>query len=187
MEICLKNVTPHPQLPEILFAHRRKVSSVFRDIIGIHEINHIALTKVDKEQRLLILSSTPALEFNLFNSPLWRFDQSYCPDWFNLGTHAYWQALYATERYDELYYLKQIRLGYPIGMSLALRRGEEQYIFSFASHRSCQNTQELFSNKTDDLYKIGLYCTNQLRALFDHTSPETNTAIKGQPSHETSN
>lgn len=167
MEISRTEVTPHPLLLEVLFAHRRKVSSVFRDVLGLHEINHIAIAQVDMQQQLLILSSTPAMEFNLFSTPLWRFDQTYSPEWYKQYQSAYWQSLYAPERYDELYYLKQIKPQYAFGISLAQKRQQEHYIFSFASHRSCIQTQTLFSEQQDDFYKIGLYCTHLLRPLFN--------------------
>src|SRR5688500_854358 len=113
MENSLNDLMPHPHFLEILFAFKSKVSTVFRDVLGIHEIHHIALTRINKNNQLLTLSSTPAMEFNLFSSSLWRYDQSYHPKWFTLCTQSYWQNLYNQTRYDELYYLKQIKHSFP--------------------------------------------------------------------------
>lgn len=159
-------ILPHPQLLEALFAFRTKVSNVFRDVLGIHEINHIALTQIDSTHKILTFSSTPAMEFNLFNSNLWRFDKSYHPDWFKMCTQANWQSLYNLERFDELYYLKQVKHHYPLGYSLGARFEENFYIYSFASHRGDKHTEQLFKECYDDFYKIGLYCTNLLSSLF---------------------
>lgn len=121
MENRRNEVMPHPQYLDVLFAFKSKVSSVFRDVMGIHEIDHIAFTRI-KNNQLLTLSSTPALEFNLFSSPLWQYDKTYHPQWFKLCIQDYWQSLYLHNRYDELYYLKQIKHAYPVGLSLAAKK-----------------------------------------------------------------
>lgn len=159
-------ISPHPQLLEALFAFRSKVSAVFRDVLGIHEIHHMALTRIDSANRILTFSSTPAMEFNLFNSNLWRFDHTYHPDWFTTCSQADWKSLYNTGRFDELYYLKQIRHSYPLGNSLAAKLENHFFIYSFASHSGCAKTQELFNHCCDNFYKIGQYCGNLLAPLF---------------------
>lgn len=166
------DVVPHPKYLEVLFAYKSKISAVFHDVLGIHEIHHIALTRINKNNELITLSSTPAMEYNLFSSPLWRYDQTYDPRWYTLCTQASWQTLYNQTRYDELYYLKQIKHQYPIGISLAANVNEEPMIYSLASHESCEQTYELFSQQYDELYKIGLYCLNQLQAIFDDCTPQ---------------
>ena len=166
MENSRKNLVLHPHLLEVLFAFKSKVSSVFKDVIGIHEIHHLAVTRVNKNHELVTLSSTPAMEFNLFSSALWRYDQTYNPKWFDLGTQAYWQTLYKPARYDELYYLKQIKHAFPLGLSLAGKIEDNHLIYSLASHKSCNQTRELFSNKQEEFYKIGQYCSNMLNPLF---------------------
>lgn len=168
MENSRKDVVLHSQLLEVLFAYKSKVSTVFRDVLGIHEIHHIALTQINKNNELLTLSSTPAMEFNLFSSQLWRYDQTYNPKWFTLCNQAYWQTLYKPTRYDELYYLKQIKHDFPIGLSLAGKIGEDHIIYSLASTKSCPHTRELFSTQQEDFYKIGQYCSNLLNPLFNH-------------------
>jgi hypothetical protein len=153
---------------EFLFAFKSKISTIFREVLGIHEINHVAVTRINKQNQILVFSSTPAMEFNLFNSKLWRHDQSYSPQWFQIGAQAYWQTLYDPLRYDELYYLKQIKHSFPIGLSLAAKINDEYLIYSLASHKSCSHTRELFSTQQEDFYKIGQYCTNRLNPFFNY-------------------
>ncbi|CAM2912896.1 hypothetical protein [Legionella worsleiensis] len=161
-------VVLHPQHLEILFAFKSKLSYIFRDVLGIHEIHHIAVTRINEDNELISLSSTPSMEFNLFSSSLWHFDKTYDPKWFQLGSQALWQNLYDPERYDELYYLKQIKHSFPIGLSIAAKIDNDYVIYSLASRKSCQHTQELFTNQRDDFYKIGQYCSNMLNPLFNY-------------------
>ncbi|KGP63257.1 hypothetical protein EP47_02915 [Legionella norrlandica] len=189
MENSRSDLILHPQFLEVLFAFKSKVSNVFRDVLGLHEIHHIALTRINKFNELLTLSSTPAMEFNLFNSSLWKYDLTYAPKWYKLCTHDYWQTLYYRGRYDELYYLKQIKHSFPIGLSLAAKMNDYYIIYSMASHKSCSYTRELFSTHQEDFYKIGQYCSNMLNPFFNYYDelPSSRSLSPKQVEYETPN
>ncbi len=161
-------IVPHPRFLEALFAFQSKVSGVFLDILGIYEIDHISITQVNSNRNMLTFSSSPAMEYNLFNSNLWRYDKSYQLGWLTTCSQADWGSLYNTERYDDLYYLKQIKHHYPIGYSLAAKLSNNFFIYSLASSRSCGHTRDIFAHQHEDFYKIGQYCTNMLGHLFQN-------------------
>ena len=188
METSCRSIIPHPNLLEMLFIFKNKVSTVFQDVLGLHEIHHIAITRINANGEIMIFSSTPAMEFNLFKSNLWRFDGLYQATWFQQCKQAEWRTLYDNARYDELYYLKQLKHRYPLGYALAARMGNVFYIYSFASHRSCIKTRTLFVHKYDDFYKIGQYCTQNLITLFIYGDNfQLNSNSTGQIVYETSN
>lgn len=183
METGCKNAIPHPQMLEALFAHRSKVASIFRDVLGLHEIHHLALTEINSHGEILIFSSTPAMEFNLFSTPLWRYDQSYNPLWYSKRTQANWQTLYSPERYDELYYLKQIKHNLPLGFSLAASREDTSLIYSMASRAAPEKFLTIIQNQREDLYKIGQYCSNLLFDLFQSYQQPTPASSLLLPEH----
>lgn len=117
------------------------------------------------------------MEFNLFSCPLWRYDTTYHPKWFNLCAQDYWQSLYDDQRYDELYCLKQIKHNYPLGISLAGRLDENPIIYSLASHKSCAQTRHLFSSQIETFYKIGQYCSNRLSPLLSDYDLLSSTSL----------
>lgn len=170
MEGSFMEIVYHPQFFETLFAFRSKVLAVFNDVLGIYEINHIAISQISAAHEILAFSSTPAMEYNLFSSNLWRYDQSYHPQWFSQCIQADWQSLYTPSYYDDLYYLKQVKHHYPIGCTQAVKLEDNFFLYSFATHRSCDSTRELFAYHYDDFSKIGLYCTMILAPLFQSVS-----------------
>lgn len=172
MEFNTDEVRPHPKLIDTLFAFRRRVSSVFDDVLGIFEIRHVAITRISPDLQLSVLSSTPAMEFNLFSGNLWRFDNTFNPVWFKRCIQTNWQTLYQENRYDELYYLRQIKHQLPLGLSLSSILDDTYYIYSLASNLSCKKTQELFVNHHEEFYKIGQYCANMLAPLFPEMDRE---------------
>lgn len=162
---CIE-VFPHPQLIDMLFAYKIKISAIFKDVLGLYEIDHMAVTRIDHQQQILVCSSTPAMEFNLFTSKLWTFDNTYNPAWFNLCTQASWESLYNQERFDELYYTKQIKHHFPTGLSMAVSEEDNHYIYSIASTRCAQEGLEHFLKHKEDFYKIGQYCKKLLNPVF---------------------
>lgn len=166
---CLR-LTPHSTYLETLFAYKSQVDAVFKDVLGLNDIHHIAVSYINNAHQLLTLSSTPSLEFNLFSTPLWQFDKTYQAGWYNLCALAPWQSLYTQERYDELYYVKQIKQNYPVGISMAVQSTDYHLIYSLASHEENPEIDERFKNHTADFYKIATYCSNALMPLFIEAS-----------------
>ncbi|MCC5791747.1 MAG: hypothetical protein JJT82_03950 [Legionellaceae bacterium] len=187
MEILTQDVRLHPQYLDALFACKRQVSGIFRDIIGLYDIHHMALSRIDAQGRLLSFSATPAIEFNLFNSPLWRFDGSYQPAWFRELGQSRWEDIYAPERYDELYYLKQTKHALQTTQSLAAKLAENHFVFSFASRDALPATQALFASRTEELYKIGQYVLNLLLPFFERLDATAEPTTSGHKTYEISN
>lgn len=169
MDIFQQDLALHPQWLDRLFAHKSKTRAIFRDVLTLHEVNHIAINYVTASNTLLTLSSTPSLEYNLLSGRLWRFDNTYNPEWFKQCNHASWQSLYSAERYDELYYIKQIKPRYPLGLSIATLFENAYIIYSIASASDSDYTREIFSTKHDELLKLGQYCATHLFSLLTDT------------------
>lgn len=186
METSSGKITCHPQLLNLLFACKQKAKQTFDDVLGVHEIDHVSLTYINNSQQILTLSSTPALEYNLFSSSLWKFDNTYNPEWYKHCRQLSWQSLYDPNRYDDLYYSKQLQHNYPTGTSIAASIADEYIIYSLASHKDCEYTRALFANEQQTFYKIGQYCTPSLLPLMTDCDNMVEAIINTQASHEIS-
>ena len=178
----ITDMTPslHPEWLTTLFAHKSTTRAVFSDVLGIHELHHIALTYVSPQYSFITLSSTPSLDFNLFSSALWQLDQSYHPNWIKQCKHAPWQSLYTPERYDELYYIKQAKPRYPIGLSMVTKLYDGYMIYSLASRANSNETQLIFQTQQHELLQLGQYCTSSLLPLLlndDVTPPSVSQPL----------
>lgn len=167
MDSVNNHITPHPCFLEVLFGCRHTTSSLFKKFLAHYDIQHIAFSYVNDQQELLTLSSTPALEFNLFHSALWHYDQTYQPVWYESEKISKWQSLYSPARYEALYYLKQGNFHYPNGISFARHIHQGRLICSIASHKSKTDLYTVLSPKTRHcLENLGIYCANQLLLGF---------------------
>lgn len=161
-----KAINPHPFFLDQLFAHQGQVTAVFRDILGLYDIHHIALSYANPHGQLLALSSTPSLEYNLFNKGLWRFDQTYQSSWYQRCLSSSWGTLYTAQTYDELYYIKQVKHDLPIGLSFSVKVDSGYVIYSMASHTNTEETAAIFASEHQSFYNIGKYCGNLLLPIL---------------------
>jgi hypothetical protein len=159
-------VVVHSKFFQNLFVYKRHIDAIFNDILGLYEISHIAITRIDANKQLLTFSSTPALEFNLFTSKLWCFDKTYDPNWFSQCSQSRWESLYQPSHYHELYYIKQIKHHFIDTWSWVTQQDDNYYLYSIASNTNDKTIDESFSNHYQNLYKIGQYCVNLLNPLF---------------------
>lgn len=166
MRNTFEKTKPHPQFMAMLFAHQARVSSVFNDVLGLHGLKHMAIAQIDSEQNILVFSSKPSLEFNLFVSGLWKMDKTYHPDWYRQNSFAFWETLYADAYYDELYYECQIRHHLPLGFSVAAKTHEHHYIYSLGFDALKTETFEEIHENTEDFQNMGRYCQQLLEPCF---------------------
>lgn len=166
MEIPQHTISLHPEWLAMLFAHKSKTRAIFSDVLGLHDVHHIAIAYIAPNHHLFSISSSPSLEYNLLSSSLWQYDNAYNPTWFQRHETAHWQSLYAPERYDELYYLKQIKPHYPLGIAIATPHKTGHVIYTLASQHDNRHTHALFNKQRHELLQLGQYCLRQLTPLF---------------------
>jgi hypothetical protein len=166
MDITTQGITLHSEWLTILFAHKYQTHAVFKEILGQHEIHHMAIAYISHQRILTAVSSTPSIEYNLFNSGLWRYDACYQPDQLLALPFVNWQSLYAVERYHELAYIKQMQPRYSIGIAFASAVKNGHIIYSIASRRPDSGIEEHFKKHFCELRQVSEYCLARLQNLL---------------------
>lgn len=168
----------HPDALSILFSHKRELSAVFSDVIGLLEINALSLIIVDSSDHVFSLSSTPSLEYNLFDSALWQHDGLFIDSFYQTSGWAQWQQLFNPEYYDQLDFAKLIKYGYHSSLAISQKQSQQRWAYCFAS----KEKQLAWHHQLEDLSKIGDYCHRQLQPLIEQLV----TPTQGHPHYEKS-
>lgn len=158
-------ITPQIKFLENLFMHQCTVRRVFRDVLGLHHIDYIAVSHVNAQYELSTFSSMPSVEYNLFDSNLWYFDKTYHTKWLNHRMMSSWSSLYMTAYYQDLYYLKQIKPHLPLGLSFCEKYENHYMICALASKNA--EAQMSLPEYYDNFYRIGAYCYQHLSSLWE--------------------
>lgn len=156
-------VNLQPNFLENLFAFKKQIRPVFKEVLGYFDIDHLAVYFIDSKNTLSCFSATPAIEFNLFKGQLWHYDNTFKFSWLKAGIASTWQSLYDKARYDEVYYIKQAKPKYPTTISIPVKcKDDFMLIFSFASKSDLERTRIFFAKEHHNFYKIGMYCAKRL-------------------------
>ena len=152
----------HPQAEIFLFEHKRKASRFFRDVIGLCEVDHAAISIINNRNEIFFLSFTPSIEYQLMIFNLWQHDTSFKPEFYTNDQGEYWNKLYSNEKQHELIKIKQLNTKLQAGISIPRKIQGGYVIYSFAVKSSNPITWQMLYDKQDKLAKMGQYCLNQL-------------------------
>lgn len=154
--------TIHPRAQEILFEQKRKLSKIFREVLGHYEMDHLSIAVIKKNHEIFFLSSTPSIEFNLIEKNLWIYDDSYDPDFFRNPQCKLWSELFHKEKFIELRFIKQIVTGYVSGFSASVEFNNFYLVYSFATKSKRLDTEMEFFGLSNSLIKLGNFCFKKI-------------------------
>ncbi len=158
--------TPHLNAETLLFKHKRVALGVFRDVIGINEIDHISIACINMNDEVIFISHTPSIEYNLITSGLWVYDMAYHFDFYKNNNNQYWDQLYHHTKLAELTNIKQTTHQFSSGFSIPIKQDNCHLIYSFATKSKDAHSKSFFCDKQDELVKIGHYCFHKLATIF---------------------
>lgn len=161
-------IVPHPELLLQLFSNRYAVFSLFQNLIRPEGIDHIAVHKLNEQGQLSILSSTPAIEHTLFQNGLWQYDKSYQYSTFNEIGPQLWETLYEPHRRDELYYVKQQRPQFKLGVNFVIKNAEESFLISLAYRNQNQIIEKQLPYFLEAQQALIEYHLHKFNALFEY-------------------
>lgn len=168
--VCNPLCKPHALAENVLFKHKRQALSVFSDVIGMCEIDHISIACINSASEAVFLSHTPSIEYHLMASELWQYDLLNHADFYRDNQSRLWSELYHTHKYFELNDIKQVRHGFLAGFSIPVKHNDCYLVYSFATRSQDINPSLFFYEQQHELVKMGHYCFNRLsEILLAHT------------------
>lgn len=166
MECTTPACTLNPLAQTILFQHKRAAHRVFSDVVGLNNIDHIALTTISPKNELTFLSYSPSMEHNLITTNLWAYDKSYDPDFFKKRQCKLWSDLYHKHKHTELMQVKQYTTGFTAGLSTSLSYQHCTLLLSFATKSKHMEADQQLLQAHPELLQMGRYCFQNISHLF---------------------
>ncbi len=157
--------TLHPLAHPLLFQHKRKLLSVFSDVIGINEIDHISMACITHANEIIYLSHTPSIEYQLMTSDLWSYDALHAPHFYTNDQPKLWSELYHSDKYHALHAIKQAKHGFKTGFSIPTQQHGLHLVYSFATKSPTPDPDLVFLARRDEFLSLGHYCFNKLSDL----------------------
>ena len=166
MELIKPPCTLNPLASTLIFQYKREAYRVFSDVIGLHDIDHIALTTISPQYELTFLSYTPSIEYELITTDLWAYDRSHHPDFFKKRQCKLWTDLYHEDKYSELMHVKQHTKHLRAGLSTTIQYKHCTLLLSFATKSKHPEAGQRLLEAHPELIQMGRYCFQNISHLF---------------------
>jgi hypothetical protein len=160
------NVVLHEDILDILFKYKIEVHKKLIDLRGAFLIDHIAIKIIDPDNKMVILSLTPSVEYNLLVQGLWKYDKSFCPNFTALNSLYLWEDAYSVEHAAEIKNIKQLKHGFTFGFNLAKKIDSFHFIYSYATRSKNQGLQEYYIEHIQELLTLGDFGYRLIRDIY---------------------
>jgi len=152
-----KDVVLHEDIFEILFKYKKIICNKFDDIRGTLLIDHLSINIINPNNKIVIFSTTPSVEYNLLTHNLWKHDQGFSIS-HQINNRFYsWDTAYKKEYFNELKLTKQLKHGFTFGFNLSKMINEFQFIYSFATRHPNSELMDYYRQYINELFSIGNY------------------------------
>lgn len=161
--IAAHSVNLHPDVLTILFEHRRYIKTIFLNIRGLYEVDHLALTLIDPEGTIIVFSSTPNIEYNLIHQNLWKQDTCFSLHDGQANTLCRWS--FDAQEQD----IKKIKLqNNKFNFGFTIPREVEQFklLYSYATRSKNNDLHAYYEANIFGLMDLGDYFYKSTRDLY---------------------
>lgn len=161
-----QKVELHENIIDILFQHKNEVTRILADVCGHYDIDYVSINIVNSNNKLVIFSISPSVEFNLLADELWRHDQSFDPGLYQDGTLFSWDEGYSTEYKEKLNSLKLVKHNFTFGFNLVRKINSLQIVYSFATRSKDENLHLYYQNIQSQLFLLGDFAYKLINPLY---------------------
>jgi len=109
----------HEDILEILFKHKEEIYEKFIDLRGVYLIDHLAIKIIDPNNKILVFSITPSVEYNLIVQGLWRHDKSFSVNFQKNNSFYVWEKAYSAKYFNEIKFVKEFKHGFTLGFNIS--------------------------------------------------------------------
>lgn len=140
-------ITLHPQARDLLFKYYSVIAKIFRDVLGLLEIDYMAIALLTPKDELLFFSSKPGIEWEMIEHDLWLSDARFQYEFFQQEQVQVWD---------------QRPSDYCIGLSISSIFDEYRVIYTFASKFNDEATRTKIHNNIAMLIRMGRFCLKNI-------------------------
>jgi len=159
------NIRLHTDIINILFSHKKEVSNKFRDIKGLHCLDHIAINIVNPENEVVIFSFTPSIEYNLIIQGLWQYDITFCSNNYEDNTIIWWDKN-SSDTDNEIRKIKETDHNFTLGFNINKKINGFKLIYSFATRNKDEYIRQYYTKIKQELVLFGDYCYKLINNLY---------------------
>lgn len=165
------------------FEHQWRIRQIYKEIIGLNEIDHFSINIVDPNGEMSIISFNPSIIYKIFQDGTYLYNGSISPTYYEKLDFYTWEQCYDKRFFIETKNSLQTKNGIDTGIVMIHREYDFNILFSFASKRK---NGDLLSNSIEnsqEYLKIGFYCFDLIKNIYLQYYENDNFIHITQPSY----
>lgn len=153
---------------ETSFRYRLKIQKVFKEILGLHEIDHFSLDLVTPDEKMIFFSGTPSHAYEICNRGYGEYDGIISPENYH-NYEFYWWANASHKKYrKQIENIRSGLFGLRNGFMLVRNIDDFYLVYSFATKSKNPLFQTNIINTLNDLLKIGDWVYEEMRSDYQN-------------------
>ncbi|MFT3741396.1 MAG: hypothetical protein QM752_01745 [Gammaproteobacteria bacterium] len=170
----------HKNVSTLSFVHRYQICAVFKQILGIHDIEHFSLDLVRPDEEMLFLSGTPSHGYEICKRGYAQYDGIISPEYYQKHEFYWWKNACHKKYADKIAEIREGVLNLKYGFMLVRKWNDFYLIYSFATKRHNLDFQSKVVNNINELLRMGDFAYMELRNIYaeycgDFTPPVIDT------------
>lgn len=135
-----------------------QLGKIYKEIIGINNIDHFSLNVVDLDGEMSILSYKPQIAYNIFKDGTYLYNGSISSTFYDAKECYTWDETYDPNFYHQLKNNMERKNGIEKGVVLVKKIDGLTLLYSFATKKNSNDFLEAISAEKDTFYDIGNHC-----------------------------
>ena len=156
----------HQDVLQISYKHRYEIKKVFKEILGLYNIDHFALDLVRPDGEMIFLSATPSHGYEICKRGWGKFDGIIAPEYYENYEFYWWKDARHKDYAKEINYIRHVKHQFTHGFMLVRKLDDFYFVYSFATKNSDPYFPSLIVNKLNELFGVGDYIYNEMRETY---------------------
>ena len=156
----------HKDVLDISYQHQYKIRSVFKEILGIHDIDHFSLDLVRPDGEMIFFSGTPSHAYEICKRGYGAYDGIISPDYYKNYEFYWWKDAAHKAYANKIDTIRSEVLGLKHGFMLVRKWDDFHLIYSFATKNGSLDFQTNVINQINVFLKIGDWAYNEMQETY---------------------
>lgn len=156
----------HKEVLNISFRHKYQIKKVFKNILGLYNIDHFSLDLVMPSGEMVFFSGTPSHCYEICRRGYGQYDGIISPDNYENYEFYWWENTYHEKFSDKITQIREGVLGLKNGFMMVRKWNDFYFIYSFATKHRDLKFQSMIVNNINKLLEIGDFCYTEIRQIY---------------------
>ncbi len=156
----------HQRVLTISYEHRYQIRRLFKEVLGLYDIDHFSLDLVSPAGEMIFFSGTPSHGYEICSKGLGEFDGAISPEYYQQYEFYWWKDVVHKRFGEQINYIRDVKHQFRHGFMLVRHWNDFYLIYSFATKSNKANFQSTIINNVNHLLSVGDYLYNSMRDVY---------------------